>query len=518
MRTKLTENTKPGKRFLVFLIIGLLIFSFSACGGGAVESKGNMAVTVERELGPEALKIANEATAMALRQYVYARLLTEDYIEQDISNITMKDLSLKIDNLLLAWQNAESFSKNAMDLTERAVMVLEMTTGKQESLAKWYLGKSFFPIAYGAERDVDIQTWAEDLTDQFDALRGANRYQQLAKQLGTDTKTAVERMNMAQKIIINAAELEEAQAVVNAYTDSINYLTAIKTTSKVAMVGWSMAATGGASVGLLEGAGLVVGGADCIVEVYETGSTIVLGEDHKVTTAFSDIKEKMAPVSAIIGLVTLDPKAVGKTAKDTVDTLAYVTDSLLDFIYEDKIIGIKIEGVSKDAVTMGADVFEIGDEEALLASGFVFPETEKTISQVVESWEPDASMVMDRMEKLDSQMVGLENKVSGLTSGKINISGIYTQVSTNNYDDEEDIAVVKLEVSGNIVNVTDEDGEVTAVNYDPKNNNISYKEGDTDYKMKFTREDGTVVGNGYMKTVIWGMPVELTVVMTKTSD
>jgi hypothetical protein len=88
----------------------------------------------------------------------------------------------------------------------------------------------------------------ENLTKQYDALKGAQRYQQLAKQLGTDAKTAYEQMALAQKIIHNAAELEEAEGVVNAYTESINYLQGVKTASKVGVFVVGTVVTGGGSL------------------------------------------------------------------------------------------------------------------------------------------------------------------------------------------------------------------------------------------------------------------------------
>ena len=80
-------------------------------------------------------------------------------------------------------------------------------------------------------------------------------------------------MVLAQKIISNAAELEEAEGVVNAYTDSINYLQGVKTASKMGMFVVGAVATGGGSLATLPASSFtlsqtaltVVGGVDCIV-------------------------------------------------------------------------------------------------------------------------------------------------------------------------------------------------------------------------------------------------------------
>ena len=216
MENKLAVHTKScaaksGRRFLALLLACALIFTLSACGGQKTTGKAEdiEPVTVEREPEPQALQTANEATAIALRQYVYARLLTEAFLTADASTMTAEELSEMADELLLAWENAELFSSTAMELTDKAVLLLEMPTVKQTSavgqpqaafmtLAAAPL--NFSLVAYAAEsgRKIDPQTWAENLTRQYDALKGAQRYQQLAQQLGTDAKTAYEQMALAQ--------------------------------------------------------------------------------------------------------------------------------------------------------------------------------------------------------------------------------------------------------------------------------------------------------------------------------
>ncbi len=201
--------TKTGRRFLALLLACVLIFSLAACGGqktgGSEEIKP---VTVEREPEPQALKTANEATVIALRQYVYARLLTEAFLTADAPAMTAEELSEMADELLLAWENAELFSSTATELTNQAVLLLEKHTVKQTSAVgqpqAGFMTLSAAPlnfslVAYAAEsgRKIDPQTWAGNLTKQYDALRGAQRYQQL----GTAAKTAYEQMALAEKII-----------------------------------------------------------------------------------------------------------------------------------------------------------------------------------------------------------------------------------------------------------------------------------------------------------------------------
>ena len=101
MENKLTVHpkscaAKAGRRFLILLLSCVLIFALSACGGQKTTGKTEAikpVTVVECEPEPQALQTANEATAIALRQYVYARLLTEAFLTADTSAITAEKLS-----------------------------------------------------------------------------------------------------------------------------------------------------------------------------------------------------------------------------------------------------------------------------------------------------------------------------------------------------------------------------------------------------------------------------------------
>jgi len=416
---------------------------------------------------------------------------------------------------------------------------------------------NFSAVAYAAEsgRKIDPQTWAESLTRQYDALKGAKRYQQLAQQLGTDAKTAYEQMALAQKIIRNAAELEEAEGVVNAYTESIHYLQGLKTTSKVAMLGWSIAATGGGSVALLEGTGLLVGGVDCIVDVTETGSTLLLGENNQVAVAFGDIKEKLGPVSSLIGLATLNPSAIGKTAKDTTEAMVYITDSLVDLFYEDKIVGIKVEGLSEQAVSISGQVFEAGAKAALEAAGYVLPENEtiKALSDILNDRKPDREQLRARLDALSARMSELE-QTAGITeevppdqgnaesappskvpentpAGDINIFGRYT-VGTTSEDGETDTMTVTLSDAGGGYVLWQTEGDEyeedeyeeddgyagrATMSYNESTHTLHYK-GDWTVNVTFVNSEGTVKGSGYMSGILWEQSFRLALDFTKISD
>jgi hypothetical protein len=181
MENKLVVHTKScaaksDRRFLAPLLSCVLIFNLSACGGQKTTGKAEeiKPVTVEHDPEPQALQTANEATVIALRQYIYARLLTEAFLTADVSVMSAEELSEMADELLLAWENAELLSSTAMELTDKAVLLMEMPTVKQTSAVGQPQAKfmtlavataaplNFSLVAYAAEsgRKIDPQTWA----------------------------------------------------------------------------------------------------------------------------------------------------------------------------------------------------------------------------------------------------------------------------------------------------------------------------------------------------------------------
>jgi hypothetical protein len=564
MENKLVVHTKScaaksDRRFLAPLLSCVLIFNLSACGGQKTTGKAEeiKPVTVEHDPEPQALQTANEATVIALRQYIYARLLTEAFLTADVSVMSAEELSEMADELLLAWENAELLSSTAMELTDKAVLLMEMPTVKQTSAVGQPQAKfmtlavataaplNFSLVAYAAEsgRKIDPQTWAENLTKQYDALKGAQRYQQLAKQLGTDAKTAYEQMALAQKIIHNAAELEEAEGVVNAYTESINYLQGVKTASKVGVFVVGTVVTGGGSLTALstssftlaQTASTIVGGADCIVDIAATGSNIILGENHQVTVGFNDVKDKLAPVSAVVGLASFNSAETG-------EQLAYIGDTLMDWFYEGKVMGVQVDGGRTVTARIFDSVGTAALKSALETAGYVFPETSKTLVQIMEELEANPEATLARMDALVSQMAELEQAANiteestpepGSTGSTapptstedISIFGRYSVVSRviNGEDEEEETSFATLVDLGAgkvqwIDDDDEEDDDPFIMSYDASSHKLYYFEEGSIVNVVFTSSEGKVTGKGTMTATLWGERLEATLSLTKISD
>lgn len=575
MENKLTAHTKScaakaGSRFLALLLTCALIFSLSACGGQ--KKTGNVAeseleetwgpVTVERGPEPQAAQTASEATALTLRQYIYARLATEAFAAADLKSMSIDEIKEIVDETALAWETASLFASAAEDVASQAIAILEAPNLKRTAavgqpqarfmtLAAASADFQVAALAAGSPRKLDPKAWAESLTKQYDALKGAKRVQQLAEQLGTDARTAYKQMALAQEIIRGQATADAAF-----WDEMTKAAQAVKTASKVGLLGISMVATGGGSVALLEGAGLLVGGVDCIVDVAETGSTIILGEGNQVAVAFGDIKDKLGPVSSLVGLATLNLSGVGKAAKDTTEALVYITDSLVDLFYEDKIVGVKVEGLglSEHTHRISGQIFEEGTKAVIEAAGFLYPETTKAISQLAELWEPDQEAMIARIDALVSQMAELE-QAAGITEeaspapdsaestpategpenaalpapiGDINIFGRYsvTAYVINADDGEEQTSLITLVNlgAGKVQWIDDEDEEdeedddPLIMSYDASAHKLYYFEEGAMFNATFASSGGKVTGKGTMTATLWGERVEATMTLTKISD
>ncbi len=420
------------KRALLIFLSLALIFSLAACGKPApavIEStaepqQSEDVLTVEREAGPPVLQTANEATALALRYYIFARLKTEEFVTADFEAMPDGAFAGMMDELVSIWETADVLASGAESITDQAVALLENEHAAQmaavgiqpqaqfTTLAATGQNYSVSFLADNTGEPIDRQTWAENLTKQYDALRGAQRYKQLAEQLGTDTRTAVEQMALAQKIIQGVAAMEEAQAEVGAYTRSINIVEGYKTGSKVGLFIGATIATGGGSLTALAGSSMsvpaagavIVGGVDCIVDVGKTTSSIILGEDHQVTVDFEKAGDVIQPVSMVVGLVTMDPTSL-------TDEIAFIGEAMMEWCYPGKVTGIAVETTKQGNSMVMARLIEmmgqaVPDVERDLESlKLAFPKEEGTaLSELIEANAVDAEAALEKLRELNAQM------------------------------------------------------------------------------------------------------------------
>ena len=423
---------KTIRRFLALLLAATMLFGLCACAESKpkeAEETEPITVEVEREAGPETLQIANQATALALRYYIYARLKTEALVAAEFQALPFQEFVEMMDELVLVWETADVLASGAEEITDQALVLLQASSANQTAAyarprpqfttlaAK---GSDFGAIRLAANtgREIDPQTWAENLSKQYDALRGAQRYKQLAQQLGTDTKTAVEQMALAQKIIRNAADLEEAQAEVGAYTRSINIVEGYKTGSKVGLFIGATIATGGGTLASLAGSSMslgtagavIVGGVDCIVDIGATTSSIVLGEDHQVAVDFQNAGDVIQPISMVVGLVTMNPT-------DTENQIAFVGEALMEWFYPGKITGIAVERAKRGGTRTLARILELmGEnipdvEKTLEGLKLALPKEEGvSLSELIMANTADSEAALVKMQELNARISAISQE------------------------------------------------------------------------------------------------------------
>lgn len=265
-----------------------------------------------------------QAGNQALKAYTNARLLTEKMEDAVQRKASASELEKITNDCAEAWRIAMNLS----EMTEGMGRVVENEAAKAKSAAQNELLLSLF-----AKSDDDaVKKWAEKITKMYDAGKPGKQVRTLAQQLGVDAKSAYEQLKAAQDIIKNGA-LADADS----YDKLYKIAAATKTTAKVAGVIAATIATGGVAASMtgavLTTTSLCVNSVDAVVEVYNTTSMIVLGEDHVCTVAMDKLNQKTAQAAAWTGLLT------GNWTKMGDDEFQYLGESMIDLYYEGKIMG-----------------------------------------------------------------------------------------------------------------------------------------------------------------------------------
>lgn len=233
-------------------------------------------------------------------------------------------------------------------------------------------------------------------------------------------------MRLAQEIIHGIANREEAQAEVNAYTQSINIVQGYKTASKVGLFVTATIATGGGSLSTLgassmtlgQAGSVVVGGVDCIVDVGSTASTIVLGENHQVTTSIENVKNKLAPISSVVGLASFSGGESG-------EQLAYIGDTLAEWYYSGTVFGVKVTETNEGGTKVTAESIDVsgldesGVKSELKKAGFSTPEEEDTaLSSILEEYRIILEAATSKLETIKAEMASILEEYSIVTQEK----------------------------------------------------------------------------------------------------
>jgi hypothetical protein len=384
------------KKYVSLFLALIMIFTLASCGGKTEE---NTTVSLPAVAAERAA--VEQAGAIATQQYIIARLKTEALIEYDIENGSIDELKVMTDDTLEAWRLCELASVQAAELADYA-QSLRSSASTQAATMSYTSSKSaviglFTTVAYAAEENAAVK-WAKDLTTKYDSYPAGQKVKQLAENLGTDAKKAYAQLKMAQNILEGEAYSAEGDTM----QSFENAAMATKTVCKTGLYIGGVVAGGGVANGILEAGGMIIGGVDTIVDIASTGSTIICGENSKITMAANDFKDFMGPISSAAGgvnVLTGGIKFAGDAADKigSIDKLSYIGESLLDLVRDGKIMGglITVGENGETTVTMteidveGKTPEEI--EKELENAGLSLPQDEeaKTAAELAEELEEE---------------------------------------------------------------------------------------------------------------------------------
>jgi len=103
-------------------------------------------------------------------------------------------------------------------------------------------------------------------------------------------------------------------------------------------------------------------------------STIILGEDHNVTTTLNDVSSVIAPIAAVFGVLSMDFSNIqglqgltqGDAGLQLVGAIDFVGNSLVDLLFNDRYMGIDFKTIgdannfSRDLIITAIAVTEAG--------------------------------------------------------------------------------------------------------------------------------------------------------------
>ncbi len=379
------------RRILSFVLALALLLSFAACGGKQAEA--DTATVTLPEVSP-AREAAEQAGAFAVDQYIYARMKTEALIEYKPEAGNAEEFSAMIEETLTAWRVAEAAANGAEQIASVPESLAASPMAATMRVAP--AGKApFFMTASAAEENAATK-WARDITEKFDSYPANARIKTLAQELGVDAKSAYKQLQMAQDILKGDAEAYEGDL----YGAVENALLATRTVCKTTLyVTGTIASAGTASA--LEVGCILIGGVDTAVDIAATGSTIIRGENDSITLTLNEVKDYLAPVSAVAGGIGFFSSGVGTLEKFSdkmglLDKFTYVGDSLLDYYQGKKVLGVKLEeqAAAAEMTITQIEAKEQSDEavrQELEKAGLPFAEaaSAKSASEIVSDMEEE---------------------------------------------------------------------------------------------------------------------------------
>ena len=367
---KLERSAKGKKKkrvaagFAIALSVILLFEGISMgiiWGGRAREKKKNAPVVISFGKQNPGREIGSEAAAIALNQYVYARLLEEKMVRFD-DNGDIDEFRALVDETEAAWTKADEYAEKleTMGTALEAEETKEGYVDLYRPTKVAYLEDNNGPViqdpfalhaqAKGYWDDESLE-WAKEVQDYYDRAPAGKGMRLLASVLKTDTAHAAIRFQQAQAILKGESEVDEVNQ-----TWHINNCKALSTTGKAAGTVVAIAATGG-TVTVISGAGILASGVDATVNFSATQASIRLGDEHHCTQVLDKVSEYTGMAATITSFWGVPGSSTGEKILFGVGTFADATDGKVlggvvdvDADGEVKLLGIPVrEGANSKA-------------------------------------------------------------------------------------------------------------------------------------------------------------------------
>ena len=441
------------KRLLTLTIIVSLLVSLIGCGDiksedteaentvkktsteepVAKETDAGVMLNTEELVLPaeseERLQVETDA-AMAINYYLAARAYLDMVLQYDIESGNAEEYEALLNKTLDAFNKVDEISSNLATSAGE----LESLEAKRDLLPEMIIGleNPFVVKVYAAEESEAVK-WAKDITERFDKAPAGKGIRTLAEQMGTDAKHAYAQLKQAQDILASDAYSDFADTANAAYKTAM----ALKTAGTAAQLTLSIvtANPGTMTEAVLQGGGILMNGINTMLEVGQTSSVLIVGEDNKLSAKLENIESALAPIGATIGLFSLGSNLMsGKKLLDDVpamaDSIMYMGSSLYDYMSEGKILGGTFTQADNGTISVTlSDTMTIKNqwaknpkeaEEILKAVGY----TESEIAEIKDTQEAEVAP-FDQFANISPKVIGsILEEVAPVASDVVAVSDI----------------------------------------------------------------------------------------------
>jgi len=388
------------------------------------------------------------ATSSAVDAYVEASMLLEELMQLDITDIHMPvrpddehAVDMESEEALAARAKYEDTldklrrAQKAWDQVLKAGAVLD-AAAEQEIAALQSAGAQ--PVLQAASQDEQL-AWAKSLTAHYDALKGANRIAQLAKDMGCDAHRAYASLVMAQNILQGHYANEEG--------DNAEFwektMIATKTGAKIGLFICATIATGGATatapagyVTVGEAAGIVLGGVDCTIDATSSTCKILLGPDNKVVKAYDDAMKPVTDTLMIYSIVTGGGSSAGEKMSCIFDAGNRAKELYDQFTVKKDKDGNLVVDVTTVKTSDGQAAQDVIDKELDGGTGFAGQGTEMTPEEAVKDFTDKVDSGDDWLDVLIHEL-GLDDK-SLMDLMRDFDEKVREQIDEDNKDEDDD--------------------------------------------------------------------------------